>query len=86
VIEEPMRPAAEQIAEFIIHLLGKQYREELQDPSSSHHQNLVKEFISEVGGFFGLFVLISKTVFWGWKHLIFTTGRSRIPAVHLLSS
>uniref|UniRef100_A0A8C0VU36 Interphotoreceptor matrix proteoglycan 2 n=1 Tax=Castor canadensis TaxID=51338 RepID=A0A8C0VU36_CASCN len=48
VIEEPMRPAAEQIAEFIIHLLGKQYREELQDPSSSHHQNLVKEFISEV--------------------------------------
>ncbi|XP_016055224.1 PREDICTED: interphotoreceptor matrix proteoglycan 2 [Miniopterus natalensis] len=48
VIEESTKPAAEQIAEFSIHLLGEQYREELQDPSSFHHQSLVQEFISEV--------------------------------------
>ncbi|EHB14874.1 Interphotoreceptor matrix proteoglycan 2 [Heterocephalus glaber] len=48
VIEEPAKPAAEQIAEFSIHLLGKEYREELQDPASSHHKHLVEEFISEV--------------------------------------
>ncbi|KAM5281627.1 interphotoreceptor matrix proteoglycan 2 [Ctenodactylus gundi] len=48
VIEEARKPAAEQIAEFTIHLLGKQYREELQDPSSSHYQHLVEEFVSEV--------------------------------------
>ncbi|KAL2805165.1 interphotoreceptor matrix proteoglycan 2 precursor [Daubentonia madagascariensis] len=52
VIEEPTKPAAEQIAEFSIHLLGKQYREELQDPSSFHHQHLVEEFISEVANAF----------------------------------
>ncbi|XP_057358232.1 interphotoreceptor matrix proteoglycan 2 [Manis pentadactyla] len=48
VVEESTKPAAEQIAEFSIHLLGKQYREELQDPSSFYHQRLVEEFISEV--------------------------------------
>ncbi|XP_032006189.1 interphotoreceptor matrix proteoglycan 2 [Hylobates moloch] len=48
VIEEATKPAAEQIAEFSIHLLGKQYREELQDSSSFHHQHLEEEFISEV--------------------------------------
>ncbi|XP_021573197.1 interphotoreceptor matrix proteoglycan 2 [Carlito syrichta] len=48
VVEESTKPAAEQIAEFSIHLLGKQYREELQDPSSLHHQHLTEEFISEV--------------------------------------
>ncbi|XP_064129108.1 interphotoreceptor matrix proteoglycan 2 isoform X1 [Loxodonta africana] len=48
VVEEPTKPAAEQIAEFSIHLSGSQYREELQDPSSSHYQHLVEEFISEV--------------------------------------
>uniref|UniRef100_A0A8D2DBL6 Interphotoreceptor matrix proteoglycan 2 n=1 Tax=Sciurus vulgaris TaxID=55149 RepID=A0A8D2DBL6_SCIVU len=48
VTEEPTKPAAEQIAEFTIHLVGKQYREELQDPSNSYHQHLVEEFISEV--------------------------------------
>nr|KAF6477728.1 interphotoreceptor matrix proteoglycan 2 [Molossus molossus] len=48
LIEESTKPAAEQIAEFSIHLLGEQYREELQDPSSSHHEKLVEEFISEV--------------------------------------
>uniref|UniRef100_A0A286Y094 Interphotoreceptor matrix proteoglycan 2 n=1 Tax=Cavia porcellus TaxID=10141 RepID=A0A286Y094_CAVPO len=48
VIEEPTKPAAEQIAEFSIHLLGKQYRQDLQDPSSSYHKNLIEEFISEV--------------------------------------
>ncbi|XP_007943995.1 interphotoreceptor matrix proteoglycan 2 [Orycteropus afer afer] len=48
VVEEPTKPAAEQIAEFIIHLSGKQYSEELQDPSSNHHKHLVEEFISEV--------------------------------------
>ncbi|XP_012635129.1 interphotoreceptor matrix proteoglycan 2 [Microcebus murinus] len=52
VIEEPTKPAAEQIAEFSIHLLGKQYREELQDPSSFYHQHLVEEFISEVANAF----------------------------------
>uniref|UniRef100_G1QS36 Interphotoreceptor matrix proteoglycan 2 n=1 Tax=Nomascus leucogenys TaxID=61853 RepID=G1QS36_NOMLE len=48
VIEEATKPAAEQIAEFSIHLLGQQYREELQDSSSFHHQHLEEEFISEV--------------------------------------
>ncbi|XP_058411692.1 interphotoreceptor matrix proteoglycan 2 [Diceros bicornis minor] len=48
VIEESTKPAAEQIAEFSIHLLGEQYKEELQDPSSFHHQHLVEEFVSEV--------------------------------------
>ncbi|EHH23305.1 hypothetical protein EGK_06746 [Macaca mulatta] len=48
VIEEATKPAAEQIAEFSIHLLGKEYREELQDSSSFHHQHLEEEFISEV--------------------------------------
>ncbi|XP_074188743.1 interphotoreceptor matrix proteoglycan 2 isoform X2 [Rhinolophus sinicus] len=47
VIEESTKPAAEQIAEFSIHLLGEQYREELQDPSSFHHQRLVEEFVSQ---------------------------------------
>lgn len=47
VIEESTKPAAEQIAEFSIYLLGKQYRKELQDPSSFYHQRLVEEFISE---------------------------------------
>lgn len=50
VIEASTKPAAEQIAEFSIHLLGEYYWEELQDPSSSHHQRLVQEFISQVGG------------------------------------
>ncbi|XP_071070961.1 interphotoreceptor matrix proteoglycan 2 [Dasypus novemcinctus] len=48
VIEEPTKPAAEQIAEFSIHLLGTQYREELQDPSSFYYEHLAEEFISEV--------------------------------------
>ncbi|XP_045707902.1 interphotoreceptor matrix proteoglycan 2 isoform X5 [Phyllostomus hastatus] len=47
-IEESTKPAAEQVAEFSIHLLGEQYKEELQDASSFHHQSLVEEFISEV--------------------------------------
>ncbi|KAM5275183.1 interphotoreceptor matrix proteoglycan 2 isoform 5-T5 [Hipposideros larvatus] len=47
-IEESTKPAAEQIAEFSIHLLGEQYREELQDPSSFHRQHLVEEFVSQV--------------------------------------
>ncbi|XP_019303769.1 interphotoreceptor matrix proteoglycan 2 isoform X1 [Panthera pardus] len=48
VMEETTKPATEQIAEFSIHLLGEQYREELQDPSNFQHQHLVEEFISEV--------------------------------------
>ncbi|XP_059543990.1 interphotoreceptor matrix proteoglycan 2 [Myotis daubentonii] len=48
VIEESTKPAAEQIAEFSIHLLGEQYREELRDPASFHHQSLVEEFIAEI--------------------------------------
>ncbi|XP_019503853.1 PREDICTED: interphotoreceptor matrix proteoglycan 2 isoform X2 [Hipposideros armiger] len=47
-IEESTKPATEQIAEFSIHLLGEQYREELQDPSSFHRQHLVEEFVSQV--------------------------------------
>ncbi|XP_062934131.1 interphotoreceptor matrix proteoglycan 2 [Cynocephalus volans] len=55
VVEEPTKPASEQIAEFSIHLLGKQYTEALQDPSSFHHQYLAEEFISEVeNAFIGL--------------------------------
>ncbi|CAK6441586.1 unnamed protein product [Pipistrellus nathusii] len=48
VTEEPTRPAAEQVAEFSIHLSGEQYREELRDPSSFRHQSLVEEFIAEI--------------------------------------
>uniref|UniRef100_A0A452E3E0 Interphotoreceptor matrix proteoglycan 2 n=1 Tax=Capra hircus TaxID=9925 RepID=A0A452E3E0_CAPHI len=48
MIEESRKTAAEQVAEFSIHLLGEQYNEELQDPSSFHHQRLVEDFISEV--------------------------------------
>ncbi|XP_069886458.1 interphotoreceptor matrix proteoglycan 2 [Dipodomys merriami] len=48
VVEEPTKPATEQIAEFSIHLLGRQYREELKDPASFHHQHLAEEFIAEV--------------------------------------
>uniref|UniRef100_A0A8D1TIS9 Interphotoreceptor matrix proteoglycan 2 n=1 Tax=Sus scrofa TaxID=9823 RepID=A0A8D1TIS9_PIG len=48
VMEESTKPAAEQVAEFSIHLLGEQYNEELQDSSSFYHQRLVEEFISEV--------------------------------------
>lgn len=47
VVEESTKTAAEQVAEFSIHLLGEQYNEELQDPSSFHHQRLVEDFISE---------------------------------------
>ncbi|KAM8770663.1 interphotoreceptor matrix proteoglycan 2 isoform 1-T1 [Rhynchonycteris naso] len=55
VIEESTKPAAEQIAEFSIHLSGEQYREELQDPASFYRQSLVEEFISEVeNAFIGL--------------------------------
>ncbi|CAO2631734.1 Interphotoreceptor matrix proteoglycan 2 [Lemmus lemmus] len=52
VTEGPTQPAVEQIAEFSIHLLGKQYSEELQDPSSALYRLLVEEFISEVGNAF----------------------------------
>ncbi|XP_074218491.1 interphotoreceptor matrix proteoglycan 2 isoform X1 [Camelus bactrianus] len=48
VIEESTKPATEQVAEFSIHLLGEQYKKELQDPSSFYHQRLAEEFISEV--------------------------------------
>ncbi|KAG8509534.1 Interphotoreceptor matrix proteoglycan 2 [Galemys pyrenaicus] len=48
VIKESTKPAGEQIAEFSIHLLGEQYWEELQDPSTFHYQRLVEEFISEI--------------------------------------
>lgn len=48
VTEEPTQPAAEQIAEFSIQLLGKRYSEELRDPSSALYRLLVEEFISEV--------------------------------------
>ncbi|CAH6792416.1 Impg2 [Phodopus roborovskii] len=48
VTEEPTQPAVEQIAEFSIRLLGKQYTEELRDPSSAIYRLLVEEFISEV--------------------------------------
>ncbi|XP_021065471.1 interphotoreceptor matrix proteoglycan 2 isoform X2 [Mus pahari] len=48
VTEEPTQPAAEQIAEFSIQLLGKQYSEDLRDPSSALYRLLVEEFISEV--------------------------------------
>lgn len=58
VIEEPTKAAAEQIAEFSVHLTGEQYKEELQDPSSFYHQHLVEEFISEVGDFFVCFYFI----------------------------
>lgn len=50
--EEPTKPAVEQIAEFSIQLLGKQYSEDLRDPSSALYRLLVEEFISEVGDFF----------------------------------
>uniref|UniRef100_A0A8C8URC9 Interphotoreceptor matrix proteoglycan 2 n=1 Tax=Peromyscus maniculatus bairdii TaxID=230844 RepID=A0A8C8URC9_PERMB len=48
VTEEPTQPAVEQIAEFSIQLLGKQYSEDLRDPSSALYRLLVEEFISEV--------------------------------------
>ncbi|XP_058517795.1 interphotoreceptor matrix proteoglycan 2 [Ochotona princeps] len=55
VTDEPPKPATEQVAEFSIHLLGKEYQKELQDPSSFHYQHLAEEFISEVeNAFFGL--------------------------------
>lgn len=59
VTEEPTRPAAEQVAEFSIHLSGEPYREELRDPSSFRHQSLVEEFIAEVRDFC-LFLFIQK--------------------------
>lgn len=62
VIEESTEPAAEQIAEFSIHLLGEQYREELQDPSSFYHQRFVEVFVSEVGDFC-LFVCLFLFIF-----------------------
>ncbi|KAL6084948.1 hypothetical protein STEG23_026956, partial [Scotinomys teguina] len=46
--EEPAQPAVEQIAEFSIQLLGKQYSEDLGDPSSALYRLLVEKFISEV--------------------------------------
>ncbi|XP_043853728.1 interphotoreceptor matrix proteoglycan 2 [Dromiciops gliroides] len=46
--EKPTKVATEQVAEFIMHLSGKQYSEELQDPSSLHYQDLMQQFISEV--------------------------------------
>ncbi|XP_054568235.1 interphotoreceptor matrix proteoglycan 2 [Eptesicus fuscus] len=48
VTEESTKPAAEQVAEFSIHLSGEPYREELRDPSSFRHQSLVEEFIAEI--------------------------------------
>ncbi|XP_036059327.1 interphotoreceptor matrix proteoglycan 2 [Onychomys torridus] len=47
-ISLPAQPAVEQIAEFSIQLLGKQYSEDLRDPSSVLYQLLVEEFVSEV--------------------------------------
>ncbi|XP_057621706.1 interphotoreceptor matrix proteoglycan 2 [Chionomys nivalis] len=52
VTEGPTQPAVEQIAEFSIHLLGKQYSKKLRDPASALYQLLVEEFISEVGNAF----------------------------------
>ncbi|XP_044522741.1 interphotoreceptor matrix proteoglycan 2 [Gracilinanus agilis] len=46
--EKPQKLATEQVAEFIMHLSGKQYNEELQDLSSLHYQELTRQFISEV--------------------------------------
>nr|XP_020855610.1 interphotoreceptor matrix proteoglycan 2 [Phascolarctos cinereus] len=46
--EKPTKLAAEQVAEFSMHLSGKQYSEELQDPSSLRYQDLMQQFISEV--------------------------------------
>ncbi|XP_040606612.1 interphotoreceptor matrix proteoglycan 2 [Mesocricetus auratus] len=48
VTEVSTQPAVEQIAEFSIQLLGKQYSEQLRDPSSAIYRFLVEEFISEV--------------------------------------
>ncbi|XP_072470262.1 interphotoreceptor matrix proteoglycan 2 [Notamacropus eugenii] len=46
--ERPTKLATEQVAEFSMHLSGKQYSEELQDPSSLHYQDLMQQFILEV--------------------------------------
>ncbi|XP_068921393.1 interphotoreceptor matrix proteoglycan 2 [Petaurus breviceps papuanus] len=46
--EKPTKLATEQVAEFVMHLSGKQYSEELQDPSSLHYQDLMQQFVSEV--------------------------------------
>uniref|UniRef100_G3W9B3 Interphotoreceptor matrix proteoglycan 2 n=1 Tax=Sarcophilus harrisii TaxID=9305 RepID=G3W9B3_SARHA len=46
--EKPTKLATEQVAEFSMHLSGKQYSEELQDPSSLHYQDIMQQFISEV--------------------------------------
>ena len=62
-MEESTKPAAEQVAEFSIHLLGEQYNEELQDSSSFYHQRLVEEFISEVGDFFLVYFSSSSSSF-----------------------
>ncbi|XP_008846708.2 interphotoreceptor matrix proteoglycan 2 [Nannospalax galili] len=48
VSEEPTKPAAEQVAEFSIRLLGKEYSQELRYPSSALYRRLEEEFISEV--------------------------------------
>lgn len=75
VIEESTKPADEQIAEFSIHLLGEQYREELQDPSSFYHQRLVEEFVSQVGDFclFLFIFCLNETAFWNCKFPTFVT-------------
>ncbi|XP_074158174.1 interphotoreceptor matrix proteoglycan 2 [Sminthopsis crassicaudata] len=46
--EKPTKLATEQVAEFSMHLSGKQYSEELQDPSSLRYQDIMQQFISEV--------------------------------------
>lgn len=79
MIEESRKTAAEQVAEFSIHLLGEQYNEELQDPSSFHHQRLVEDFISEVGdlGDVFLFFFVYKIVCWSYKFLMLTLVKGR---------
>lgn len=79
VIEESTKTAAEQVAEFSIHLLGEQYNEELQDPSSFHHQRLVEDFISEVGDFedMFLFFFVYKIVCWSCKFPMLTLVKGR---------
>ncbi|XP_030060899.1 LOW QUALITY PROTEIN: interphotoreceptor matrix proteoglycan 2 [Microcaecilia unicolor] len=52
IIEKPMKPIAEQMVEFSIHLAEEMYSEGLSDQSTKQHQKLAAQFISQVQSVF----------------------------------
>lgn len=73
MIEESRKTAAKAGCKIQYPPFGEQYNEELQDPSSFHHQRLVEDFISRGGWFRDVFLFFFiQIVCWSYKFLMLT--------------